>query len=186
MFRMHAGGRPRPRHRRRTWAYTQNVAFWAKRLTSLTAAFALSGASAVLSACMALCLQAMPAAATPHQQSGLASHGAHTPAPAVASGHAHHPSPASHEPVASAVDDQSSPRSPHARLIAPCDNYCPDGVALVAGPGVERTDARAFGAAPLVSSVASLLATRPVVGAMPHSPPVPPPSPTRTPLVLRI
>lgn len=56
----------------------------------------------------------------------------------------------------------------------------------VAGLGAERIDAKSFSAAPTVSQVASFGLTPSFLGASPPGPPVPQPSPTRAPLVLRI
>ena len=171
-----------------TWAYTRNVASLPKRLTSLAIAIALSGSPAVLSACMALCLQGVATAAS-HTDSQSAGHAAHlgTPAPAGASAHAHHGSSVSDEAAAAGPATTSSQDLSEARLSAPCTNCCPEGQAmLAAGPGVERTDAKSFSAAPIASRMTSFLVTLPVLGASPPNPPVPPPSPIRAPLSLRI
>ena len=83
------------RGRLATWAYTRNVAFLPKRLTSLAIVIALSGSPAVLSACMAICLQG-EATAGSHTETQSAGHAAHVAAgPAGASGHAHHGAPVS-------------------------------------------------------------------------------------------
>jgi hypothetical protein len=158
-----------------------------KRLTSLAIVIALSGAPAVLSACMALCLQGVVTAAS-HSESQSAGHAAHrAAAPAVPAAHAHHGSPVPDESAAIAPTAASSSDSSEARLSTTCTNCCPEGQAvLVAGPNVERTDAKSFSATPAVSQVASFLLTPPGLGASPPSPPVPPPSPTRASLVLRI
>jgi hypothetical protein len=144
-------------------------------------ALALSGSPAVMATCLALCL-ASPASATGHAGPASTHHDAHDGAaePAAVSPHAHHsaaPSSAMDGALASAAD---------ARLVGTCDGCCGAGlVELAAGPGVEKTDAKALGAAPCVE-VASRhisVANRAVA---PPTPPVPPPSPIRSPLVLRI
>ena len=58
-------------------------------------------------------------------------------------------------------------------------------IAFAAGPGVERTDGKAFATAPPVS-VVSFHMNAATHAATPPNPPVPPPSPTRAPLALRI
>jgi hypothetical protein len=175
-----------PRSRLATCGYTRSVVP-SKRLTSLAIAIALSGAPAVLSACMALCLPGVGKAPsdTDSQSAGHAVHLAVSPA--SSSAHAHHGSPASNESSATAPTSTSSPGSPEARLGATCTNCCPDGQGvLVSGPGVERADPKSFSATPTVSQVGSFLLTPLGPGASPPSPPVPPPSPTRAPVVLRI
>ena len=171
-----------------TWAYTWNVASLPKRLTSLAIVIALSGSPAVLSACMALCLQGVATAAS-HTDGQSAGHTAHVAAavPAGASTHAHHGSPVSNESAATASATAASSRqSSEAPLSATCTNCCPEGPAmLAAGLGVERTDAKAFGAAPAIQ-VASFRVSVASHAAAPLRPPVPPPSPTRAPLALRL
>ena len=170
-----------------TCGYTRSVASLPKRLTSLAIMIALSGAPAVLSACMALCLQGVVTAAA-HPESQAAGHAGHrAAAPAVAAARAHHGSPVLDEPAVAAPTTAPSSDSSEAHLSTTCTNCCPEGQAvLVAGPNVERTDAKAFSATPTVSPVASFLLTPQSLGVSPPSPPVPPPSPTRAPLVLRI
>jgi len=176
------------RSRLATWAYTRNVASLPKRLTSFAIVIALSGSPAVLSVCMALCLQGVATAAslTASQSAGHAAH--LTAAPAGASAHAHHGSPVANESAANAPTTASLSHDPSdARLSATCTNCCPEGHAvLVAGPGVERTDAKSFSATPIASQMASFLVTPSGLGASPPSPPAPPRSPTRAPLVLRV
>ena len=170
-----------------TCAYTRRVASLPKRLTSLAIVIALSGAPAVLSACMALCLQGVVTAASHsgNQAAGDAGHPAATPAGAAA--HAHHGSPVPAESAATAPTSASPSDPSEARLSTTCTNCCPEGQAvLVAGTNVERTDAKSVRATTAVSQVASFLLTPLALGASPPSPPVPPPSPTRAPLVLRI
>jgi len=174
------------RGRLATCGYTRSVAL-PKRLTSLAIAIALSGSPAVLSACMALCLPGVDTAAS-NTDSQSAGHAAHlAAAPAGASAHAHHGSSVSHESAATAPTTASSHGSAEARLSTTCTNCCPEGQAvLVAGPGVERTDAKSFSVTSTGSQVASFLPTPLGLRASPPNPPVPPPSPTRAPLVLRI
>lgn len=169
-----------------SWAYTQGVALFAHRLTCVAMAFALSGSSAVLSLCMALCLNSPLAAvsATDAVQADHQSHGA-VAEPAAVSPHAHHGTPASPQPSASVTNASLLPLS-DARLVSSCDSCCvASPVALVAGPGVERADGKAFATAPAVS-VASFQVVAAMQAAAPPSPSVPPPSPTRAPLALRI
>lgn len=175
------------RGRLATWAYTRNVAPLPKRLTGLAIVIALSGSPAVLSACMALCLQDMATAS--HTDSPSAGHAAHVTAavPAGASAHAHHASPVSNGSAATGSATASSHDSAERRLSGPCTNCCPQRQAMsVAEPGVERIDTKSFSAAPLASRAASFLVTLPGLGAPSPSPPVSPPSPTKTLLVLRI
>ncbi len=161
--------------------YTQNVASFANRLVCLGMALALSGSPAVMATCLALCL-ASPASATGHAGPGSTHHDAHDGAaePAAVSPHAHHSAESS-----SAVNGAAA-LAAEARLVGRCDGCCGGGlVEMAAGPGVERTDAKALAAAPCVE-VASRhisVANRAVA---PPSPPVPPASPIRSPLVLRI
>jgi len=164
------------------------VSSFASRLTSLATVFALSGFPAVLSACMALCVQGVPVVAMAHQDGASAGHAAHAPAPmpAAASDHSHHRSPAAPEPAAAAAESTTSPEAFDARLSATGTNCCPDGVAFAIGTGVARTNAQALVAAPMVVSVTLVLLTTAVLDAELHSPPVSPPAPSRAPLVLRI
>jgi hypothetical protein len=147
-------------------------------------AIALSGSPAVLAACMALCLGSpIAASATDGTQADHKGHGA-VAEPAAVSPHAHHGTAASTQPTASQAS--ASPLAPSdARLVGSCDSCCVAGpVAFAAGPGVERTDGKAFATAPAVSVAFQLIAA--THAAAPPSPPVPPPSPTRAPLALRI
>jgi hypothetical protein len=174
------------RSRLATCGYTRSVVL-SKRLTSLAIAIALSGSPAVLSACMALCLPGVHTAAsdTDTQPAGHAAPLA--AAPASASAHAHHGSPVSNESAATAPTTASSDGLSETRLSATCTNCCPEGqVILVVGPGVERTDAKFFSVSSTASQVASVLPTPLGLEASPPSQPVPPPSPTRAPVVLRI
>ena len=173
--------------RRVTWADTRNVASLPRRLTSLVMVFTLSGSPAVLAACMAVCLGVATAASL--EGSTSVGHAAHTPVPAptVASGHAHHGSAASNEPTAVATNRAFSPAWSDARVSAACGDCCAAGrLALVASAGVERVNALTLGAGPAASPVASFLLTTSVLGASSPGPLLPPPSPTRAPLVLRI
>jgi len=167
-----------------TSTYTRDVGSRAHRLVSVVLAFALSGSPAVLAACTALCMDSAVAAhaadATPAGHQG---HGAITDAGVAP--HAHHSSPASPRPAVSAADP-----SPHAhsaaRLVGACDSCCDAGAAaVVAGPGVERTSGQAFALAPTVA-VAPFYPSVTTPRATPPSAHVPPPSPTRAPLTLRI
>lgn len=168
-----------------TWAYTPGVGSFALRLTSVVMAFALSGSPAVLAACMALCLDSPMAAASatdgpPADHQG---HGA-VAEPAAASPHAHHGTAASTQSTASLASASPLALS-DARLVGSCDSCCVGGpVAFAAGPGVERTDGKAFATAPAVSVAFHVMAA--THAAAPPSPPFPPPSPTRAPLALRI
>jgi hypothetical protein len=166
-------------------AYTQGVGSVAHRLTSVVIAVVLSGSPAVLSACMALCFGGQtPANATELAHEGHDGHAAVT-APAAASPHAHHGPEASPQPPASVAD--RSPRAPsHARLVSTCDNCCIAGpVAFAAVAGVERTNGKSLGLTP-TAAVMLFQASVAAYAAVPSSPPVPPPSPTRAPLALRI
>ena len=82
-------------------AYTRSVASLPKRMTGLALVVALSGSPAVLSACMAVCLQGVATAAS-HTDTQSTGHAAHVTAtvPAGASAHAHHASPVSNAPAA--------------------------------------------------------------------------------------
>lgn len=168
-----------------SWAYTRSVGSFAQRLTSVAMAFALSGSPAVLSACMALCLDSpVAASAMGSTQPGHNGHGGMTE-PAAESPHAHHGTAAPTQPTATVAT--ASPLVPSdARLVGSCDNCCVAGpIAFAAGPGVDRTDGKAFATAPAVS-VVSFHMNAATHAATPPSPPVPPPSPTRAPLALRI
>ncbi len=167
------------------WAYTRGVGSFGHRLTSVVMAFALSGSPAVLSACMALCLDSPVAAnTTDATQAGHEDHAVVTE-PAAASPHAHHGTAVSPPPAASEANP--SPLAPSdARLIGNCDNCCVAGpVGLAAGPAVERTDGKTFAMAPTVA-VALFQVSVAAAAAPPLKPLVPPPSPTRAPLALRI
>lgn len=166
-------------------AYTRGVASFAQRLTSVAMAFALSGSPAVLSACMALCMDSpVAASAMGGTQPGHNGHGGMTE-PAAESPHVHHGTAAPTQPTATVPT--ASPLVPSdARLVGSCDNCCVAGpIAFAAGPGVDRTDGKAFATAPAVS-VVSFHMNAATHAATPPSPPVPPPSPTRAPLALRI
>lgn len=168
-----------------SWAYTQGVGSFAHRLTSFVMAFALSGSPAALSACMALCLDSpVAASAVGDTQPAHNGHRGMTE-PAAESPHVHHGTAAPTQPTATVPT--ASPLLPSdARLVGSCDNCCVAGpIAFAAGPGVERTDGKAFATAPPVS-VVSFHMNAATHAATPPSPPVPPPSPTRAPLALRI
>ena len=182
MFRTHAGGSTDAKGGHPLWAYTRSVLSWPKKLTSVAMVVALSGSPAVLTACMALCFEAAPMAAMAHEHDAAAGQMAPAPTAAVMPGHAHHGAATT---PAAADTRSSAPASSTAHLGATCNNCCPDGVAVVAGPGLERTVAHACGAAPMVP-VARFLVTTAVFGAAPAGPPVSPPAPPRAPLVLRV
>ena len=165
-------------------AYTQVVASLAHRLTYIAIAFALSASPTALTACMALCLGGQVAAAgragdthTGHEDHGPAAE------QATVSPHAHHGASA----ALPAAHANASPRTTsHARLVGTCDDCCGSGpLAFAAGPGVERTDGKALAMAPAVSVVSFHLTAATGVIVAP-GPVVPPPSPTRAPLALRI
>lgn len=158
-------------------SYTGAVLSFATRLTCLAMAVVLSGSPAVMATCMAWCL-AGPMADTSHAHGEPTHHNGHAavPEPAAATPHAHHTSAPSGHPVG----------VPDARLVGNCSSCCGAGlVELVAGPGVEKTDAKALGAAPTVDVALRrvTLSTRLVAALHPQ---VPPRSPVRAPLVLRI
>jgi hypothetical protein len=168
-----------------SWTYTRTVGSFAHRVTSFVMAFALSGSPAVLSACMALCLDSPVAANTTDvAKRGHDDHAAVTE-PAATSPHAHHGTAASPQPVPS-VANPSQLAPSDARLVGTCDNCCLGGpVAFAAGPGVERADGKAFAIAPTAAVTLFQLSVA-AHDAGPLRPPVPPPSPTRAPLALRI
>jgi hypothetical protein len=166
-------------------AYTRGVASFAQRLTSVAMAFALSGSPAVLSACMALCMDSpVAASAMGGTQPGHNGHGGMTE-PAAESPHVHHGTAAPTQPTATVPT--ASPLVPSdARLVGSCDNCCVAGpIAFAAGPGVERTDGKAFAMAPTVLVASFRLSATTHTAPLP-GPPIPPPSPTRAPLALRI
>jgi hypothetical protein len=165
-------------------AYTRTVVPLARRLTSVAMAVTLSGSPAVLSACMALCVDVPAASASEVPAGGHHGHGDVTE-PVAGSPHAHHGIAASTGPTAHAAD--ASPMvPPDARLAGDCDDCCIAGTAaLPAGPGVPRTDGQALATTPAVVLAAFQVRARPDQAA-PLRPPVPPPSPTRAPLALRI
>ena len=167
--------------------YTRPVAAWTNRLASFAAVFALSGSPAALSACMALCLQPAPMTALADEQGALVRQTAPASSAAGVSCHSAHSSPAAHAAPASADARALAHELSNVRLGATGD-CCSHGVtvAAVTGPGVERANAHAFGAAAMAVPLARYLLTTSVLGATPHSPPASPPAPTSAPLVLRI
>ena len=185
MFGHSTGGRGVAATSGPSCAYTRGVGSFSHRLTSFVMAFALSGSPAALSACMALCLDG-PMGAASATDGGQVDHKGHgaVAEPAAASPHAHHGTTASTQPAASLAS--ATPLAPSdARLVGSCDSCCVAGpVAFAAGPGVERTDGKAFATAPAVSVAFQVMAA--THAAAPPSSPVPPPSPTRAPLALRI
>ncbi|MGE3411021.1 MAG: hypothetical protein AB7L91_02225 [Dehalococcoidia bacterium] len=160
------------------------MASWSRRLTCLAVATVLSGSPAVLSACMALCVDGPVARAsapegTPagHHQHGVAS------APMASSSHARH---APSTPGAPDAGVTSALPPSAARLSSTCDSCCDAGPdAIVAGLVAGRTAAQAVATAPTPAAVPFHIGASTSVGP-PPSPPVPPPSPTRAPLALRI
>lgn len=170
--------------RGRTLAYTRYVALWAHRLTCFTLALALSGSPAVLAVCMSLCLES---AAPESVQAGHSGHGDHSQPPAAV--------PASHEHHGASADrgldgppsHASYPRAAFApRVTAPCSNCCTDGQSAAAvGPRAERS----YGQLIAVGSTAQGVSFHAALAAhtvMRLGPPIPPPSPPRAPLALRI
>lgn len=142
-----------------------------RRLVSIAAVIAVSGSPAVLSACMAVCLQAGPVATMPME---------HAPA----SAHAHHGAVAS---VAVAGDRLPLPQSSSARLVATGADCCPDDRADAIARGViQRADAQKVAPPASASPFASHLLTPVASGASPPGPPIQRPSLIRVPLVLRI
>jgi hypothetical protein len=183
MLSTQAGGSTGAKGDQTLWAYTRNVLSWPKRLTSVAMVVALSGSPAVLSSCMALCFEAAPIAAMAHKHDAPAGQTAPAPTAAVMpAGHAHHGAATT---PAAADTRSSAPASSTAHLGTTCNSCCPDGVAVLAGPGAERTNSHACGAAPMVP-VARFLVTPSVFGAVPPGPPVSPPAPFKAPLVLRV
>lgn len=168
------------------WVYARVVASWPKRLTSLAMVIALSGSPAAQAVCMALCLQDVPAMAHQHGASAARAAQVQASTPVTVSEHSHHGAPTAPAAPASADARVSAPTSSATHIGATCNNCCPDGMAVVAGPGAARADAHAFGTTPLLVEVAHFLVTTSVLGAAPYGPPVAPPSPLRAPLVLRI
>lgn len=169
-----------------SWAYTRGVGSFAHRMTSFVMAFALSGSPAVLTACMPLCLDSPMAAASAMDgtQADHEGHGA-VAEPAAASPHAHHGTAASAQATASLASASPLAQS-DARLVGSCDSCCVAGpVAFAAGPSVERAAGKAFATA-RVAAVTLFQESVATHAAAPPRPPVPPPSPTRAPLALRI
>lgn len=160
----------------------------AHRLTSLAMALALSATPAVLSACTALCFAGPTTAiAASDPEASHRDHDGHGPvaAPAAASAHAHHDTSASARPHEGVANTAPRPDS-DARLVGDCDDCCAAGaVAFAAAPAVDRADAKAFAAVPAVP-VASFQPRAATDPAPAPTAPVPPPSPTRAPLALRI
>lgn len=166
--------------------YARDVPSWAHRLTSLAIALALSGSPAVLAACMALCVESPVTAAAQTGQSH-ARHGAHSAEAALpaAPSHAHDGASATRS-AGAASHSSPTQQSSDARLVATCSNCCIDGqVVSTAGLNVERSGAKALGAAPSVE-VASFHLPVAMRAVSPPSPPTAPPAPTRAPLALRI
>ncbi len=178
MPRMQAGERRRAPGVQALRAYTRIVVTWTRRLTSLAMVVALSASPAMLSACMAMCAEAPPMTAMAHDHNAPMDEA--VPAPLVA-GHSHHSAP-----TTSAVGEALTlaPTTSTTHVAATCTNCFPDGIAVVAGPGVEREDA--YASAAVTIPVARFLLPTAIVGAAPHGAPVSPPAPPLTPLVLRV
>jgi hypothetical protein len=159
------------------------VTFGLRRLVCFAIAFAMSGSPAVISACMALCLPDGPRAAS-HGTAAF-EQPSHPPAPAAPSAHAHHVADAAPD---SSAGDLPPVEHPDARVIAGCDDCCPDeSSALVAGLGAQRMNAHPSLAAPPSELEAVRFASvSSIVGLSPPGPPVRPPSPAASRLVLRI
>jgi hypothetical protein len=162
---------------------------WPTRLTSLAAAFALSGCPTVISACMALCLHAAPMTVMADEQ-GSCVQQAPASTTTGASG-SHHGSPAARVSPASADARGSADQSPalsDARLGDFCHDCCAHARAgaAVAGRRAVGTDAHAADAAAMVGPMRRNLVTSPMLGAASHHAPKSPPPPGRAPLVLRI
>lgn len=101
----------------------------------------------------------------------------------AASPHAHHAATASTQPGASRADAPPSAPS-DGYLVGRCDSCC-GPVAVATGPGVKRTDGRALAMVPAVPMAPFRLSITSCATVSP-SPQVPPPSPVRAPLALRI
>lgn len=160
----------------------RDVASFSHRLTCLAFAFALVGSPALQAICNALCLSGpsaattMDAAHTHHMSHGAA------PGPISVSPHAHHASTASAQPAAAAT---TSPLGGDARVVGNCVTPClPGAMAFGTGPGVDRTDGKALGVALGVEVVPFHLSLTAQPAAT--SSPIPPQSPIRAPLPLRI
>lgn len=165
------------------WAYTPHVASWSKRLTSFAMVIALSGSSALLSACMALCLDTAMAA-TAHEHRAPEGGAAPASPSAAMSGHSHHGSPTTPSPDDGA--ERASALSV-ASVHANCDSCCLDGISAVALRNGESSDAHLLGAALMAVPAAGYLRTIGAgFGAAPHGPPVPLPPVHEAPLVLRV
>lgn len=159
------------------------MAAWVLRLTCVSLTLALSGSPAVLAVCISLCQER---ATVDPVQSGHASHEAHAPPAAAApASHAHHGAAAEHASHVQVTPGQPE-LAPDARVKAPCSNCCLDAqFASATGARPERSDAQLIVAAPTAYAV-SLLPPLQAHSAAPSGPPIPPPSPARAPLSLRI
>jgi uncharacterized Zn-binding protein involved in type VI secretion len=172
---------------RATWGYTRTVTSLRNRLTGVAVVIVLSGSPAMLSACMAFCLQ--DELAPSHEHGASVGHVTHSSSTVQTDGaaHAHHGSLVSNGSDATTAMSVASHSSSKVLLSIVGTNCCPEAqTVLLAGRGVERTDAASLGATSTVSKVASFYPTPPVLGASPPGSPGSPPSPTTAALVLRI
>jgi hypothetical protein len=170
--------------RGRTLAYTRHVALWAHRLTCLSLALALSGTPAVLAVCVSMCAENAVTADVQPRHSGRGDHS--QPSAAAPASHEHHGASPD-----SGLDGPTSlagyPRGAlPPRVEAPCSNCCNDGQsAALVGLRAERSDAQLIAVASTAQG-APFHAPLTVHTAMRPGPPIPPPSPPRAPLALRI
>lgn len=168
-------------------SYTRKVSSWSHRFTCLALALALSGSPAVLAACMALCVDNPVTTAA---QTGHADHGARAtevvPEAAPRAQHHNHGVEAAPAVAETAAHLPSAPQPSHVRLMATCTDCCPDGE-FASAPGL-RAELRDVDAASVAATerAASFDLSRAVQAASPSSPPIPPTSPARAPLALRI
>jgi hypothetical protein len=164
------------------FGYTAKMS-WSHGLTSIALAFALSGSPAMLAACMAFCVD------SPATMAGHLGHGARAPevVPEAAS-HAHHNhgaalAPPTEEPATRLA---LAPQASDARLMATCIDCCLDrGSVPAAGLRAERRDVNVT---PLAASarLTSFDLAHAAQAASPPGSPIPPSSPVRTPIALRI
>lgn len=159
------------------------MAAWVLRLTCVSLTLALSGSPAVLAVCLSLCVESAQPEAV---QTGHAGHDGHTQPAAAPSSHAHHAGSAESPSHVQATHHGQPEATSDARVKAACSNCCLDGyVAPAPGLRAERGDAQLIAAAPTVQAV-SFHAPLKAHSVSPAGPPIPPPSPTRAPLFLRI
>jgi hypothetical protein len=169
------------------FGYTQSVRSWSHQLTCLALAFALSGSPAVLAACMALCADSPVTMAVQTRHAG---HGARAtevvPEAAPRAHHHNHGVVAAPAVAETAAHLPAAPQPSHVRLMATCTDCCPDGE-FASAPGL-RSERRDVDAASVAATerATSFDLSRGVRAALPSSPPIPPTSPARSPLALRI